>query len=149
MPRFVSDLRLWLEAQTKKWFSYNKTCIILALKYMSTNHEKSLQESALTGVTSIILLQYVFFRFKIKQKDLIIEKCKKSKTSVAYSIFFCDLWPTVSILTSDPVDFLSRGCKNNLSDACDIDWISKALEFHFLYIYVCYVCYSMCEKIVK
>ena len=47
-------------------------------------------------VTVIILLHYVFFSSKIKQKDLIVEKSKKQKEIYSFSV--------VSALTSDPVD---------------------------------------------
>ena len=46
----------------------------------------------------------------------------------------------VSVLTFWPSTFLSRGCDDKLSDACDADLRIKVFDFHFLYIYICYVC---------
>ena len=39
--------------------------------------------------------------------------------------------------------YIFWGCKNNLSDAFDVDLNIEALDFHFLYFLVCYVCYVM------
>ena len=84
----------------------------------------------------------MFFQFQIKAVRLYRLQKKKIKRSlnVVYCSFRTDLWPKA---------LLSRDCKNNLSDACDVDLSIKALDFHFLYIIVCYVCYVMYVKIVK
>ena len=56
--------------------------------------------------------------------------------TIPLNVFCCksctDLWSSA---------FLSRSCKNSLSDAFDADLSIQALDFHFLYILVCYVCY--------
>ena len=64
--------------------------------------------------------------------ELHADKARKNKSVVFYCSFPTDLWPSI---------FLSRGCKNNLSDTCDVDLSIQAVNFHFLYILVCYVCY--------
>ena len=43
----------------------------------------------------------------------------------------------VSVLTFWPSTFLSRGCDDKLSDACDADLSIKVSIFC---IYICYVC---------
>ena len=54
-----------------------------------------------------------FFSFKIKQQDLSFRKGKKSERNLSevYCSFRTDLLPNT---------FLSRGCKDKLSDACDV-----------------------------
>ena len=77
----------------------------------------------------------MFFQFQNKTTRLhCLEKKIKRSLNVVYCSFCTDLWPKA---------FLSQGHKNNISDVCDVDSSNKALNFHFLYISVCYVCYVM------
>ena len=67
--------------------------------YTLTKHGKAnLQSAALTNRASIILVQYVFFSFKIKQKDLMVQKSNKPKGALVQ-------FAAVSLLTSDTVHF--------------------------------------------
>ena len=77
----------------------------------------------------------MFFQFQNKTTRLhCLEKKIKRSLNVVYCSFRTGLWPKA---------FLSQGHKNNISDVCDVDSSNKALNFHFLYISVCYVCYVM------
>ena len=65
--------------------------IRIAQRYMLTKHRKTnLPQAALTGGTSIILLQ-CFFSFKIRQQDFIVWKSKRS-WSVVYCSFHPEVW---------------------------------------------------------
>ena len=63
----------------------------------------------------------MFIQFQNKAARLYYLKIKRSLI-VVYCSFCTALWPST---------FLSRGCKNNLSDASDVDLSIKAISFSF------------------
>ena len=60
----------------------------------------------------------MFFQFQNKAARLLEKQKIKQSLNVFYVV------NAVSTLTSDlwPSTFFSQGCKNNLSDTCDIDF---------------------------